>query len=105
MLNPYIDGRGTPILGRPGAFGLCGRTGKSTGCLGLFGARSGAARLVRAKPVDVGFGLWRFGLDLRQCDDGAANTNSQLYGFATGVDYQALPNTTFGLALGGGGTA
>jgi uncharacterized protein with beta-barrel porin domain len=36
---------------------------------------------------------------------GAANTNSQIYGFATGVDYQALPNTTFGLALGGGGTA
>ena len=35
---------------------------------------------------------------------GAATTTAQIYGFATGIDYQALPNTIVGLALAGGGT-
>jgi uncharacterized protein with beta-barrel porin domain len=36
---------------------------------------------------------------------GAANTNSQVYGLATGLDYRISPDTIVGLALGGGGTA
>jgi uncharacterized protein with beta-barrel porin domain len=36
---------------------------------------------------------------------GAANTNSQIFGLATGLDYRWSPNTVIGLALGGGGTA
>jgi uncharacterized protein with beta-barrel porin domain len=36
---------------------------------------------------------------------GAGNTSSQIYGFATGIDYQLQPNTIVGLALGGGGTS
>jgi outer membrane autotransporter protein len=34
-----------------------------------------------------------------------ATTSSQVYGFATGLDYQLLPDTTVGLTLGGGGTS
>ena len=36
---------------------------------------------------------------------GAGNTDSQIYGVATGLDCNILPNTIVGLALGGGGTS
>jgi autotransporter-associated beta strand protein len=36
---------------------------------------------------------------------GASNVNAQTYGFAGGLDYHYSPDTIFGFALGGGGTA
>jgi uncharacterized protein with beta-barrel porin domain len=36
---------------------------------------------------------------------GSSNVAAQTYGFAGGMDYHQSPDTTFGFALGGGGTA
>ena len=35
---------------------------------------------------------------------GSSNVSAQTYGFAAGMDYHYSPDTTFGFALGGGGT-
>jgi uncharacterized protein with beta-barrel porin domain len=104
LLDPYIDGRGG--FGSAGEFLSYAPSEPSAPAAGAFSALAQAPRVI----FDPHMSVWAaaYGGDgtiTGNAFTGAANTNSQIYGLATGLDYRVLPNTIFGVALGGGGTA
>jgi uncharacterized protein with beta-barrel porin domain len=103
MLNPYVEGRGAFGTGGPA---LAYAPDQSSA---LAAEAFSALALGPRGAFEPRMSFWASaygggGTIQGNATTGAATTTSQIYGFATGVDYQALPNTIFGLALGGGGT-
>ena len=110
MLDPFVDGR----LGS----GVGGVSGRAMG----FAPDEQAtlppdvalayAGVLKAPPqtfeqrwtawgASYGGGNWTSG----NAATGSSNVSAQTYGFAGGLDYHYSPDTIFGFALGGGGTA
>ena len=109
MLDPYIEGRS--------GLGAGAGSGSGPAPLGYAdepaagpAAKAISARAPEPRALDPLLSMWASaygdaGSISGNAATGAASANSQIYGFATGLDYRAAPNTTVGLALGGGGTS
>jgi uncharacterized protein with beta-barrel porin domain len=107
MLNPYVEGRGAFGTGGP-AVGPALAYAPDQSSAPAAEAFSALALGPRGA-FEPRMSFWASayggsGTIQGNATSGAATTTAQIYGFATGVDYLALPNTIFGLALGGGGT-
>jgi uncharacterized protein with beta-barrel porin domain len=108
VLNPYVEGRGAFGTGGPAAGPAPLAYAEDPAMPPAASAFSALALGPRSFDPHMSFWASAYGGSgsiSGNATTGAANTTSQVYGFATGVDYQALPNTTIGLALGGGGTS
>jgi uncharacterized protein with beta-barrel porin domain len=103
VLNPYIEGRsGFANSSPPLAYAAEPPTAPAASAFS-------ALALGPRSSFEPNLSLWAAGYGgsgtvSGNAATGAANTTSQIYGYATGVDYRVSPNTIVGLALGGGGT-
>jgi uncharacterized protein with beta-barrel porin domain len=101
LLDPYVEGRGGS-----GAILPYAPQSQSAPAADAFSALAQAPKAI----FDPRMSVWAaaYGGDGTiggNAFTGAANTNSQIYGLATGLDYRISPDTIFGIALGGGGTS
>jgi uncharacterized protein with beta-barrel porin domain len=101
MLNPYVDGRGGFSTSNP-PLAYAEQSSSSPAANAFSALALGPRPLFEPK---LSFWASAYGGDGRisgSSTSGAANTNSQIYGLATGLDYRIAPDTIVGLALGGG---
>jgi autotransporter-associated beta strand protein len=103
MLNPTIAGRGAQAGAVPLAYADEPTGASTTTAFKAFAPTPAAGFAPRLSMWASAYG--GVGTISGNAATGAAGTSSQVYGFASGLDYQILPDTTVGLALGGGGTA
>mgnify|MGYP005811132747 CR=1 FL=1 len=111
MLNPYVEGRGAGF-GPAGAAPLAyvseeasAPAARAFNALALDGPTSGPQAVFAPRLSIWSSAYGGSGSITGNGFTGAASTDSQIYGVATGLDYLVEPNTVVGLALGGGGTA
>jgi uncharacterized protein with beta-barrel porin domain len=107
MLNPYVEGRGAFGIGGPavGPALAYAPDQSSAPAANAFSALALGPRGAFEPRMSFWAAAYGGGGTIQgNGSNGAATTTAQIYGFATGIDYQVLPNTIFGLALGGGGT-
>ena len=99
MLDPHVEGRmGLSDLGAPRAY-AADSMAVSAALAALTPTRSLFAPQTEFWAAAYGAG----GAIAGSASSGAAGTRSDVYGFATGLDYRFSPNTLVGFALGGGG--
>ena len=104
MLNPSF---GTNSNG--GTFGPIGFADEARAVPPAAASAFAAVDRNKANSFDSRYGFWGAAFGGSASIDGNAttgshDTNSQVYGFAAGLDYHATPDTILGFALGGGGT-
>jgi uncharacterized protein with beta-barrel porin domain len=109
MLDPFVDGRlgaGGGVSGRPMGFAPDEQANLPPDIALAY------AGVLKAPPMtfdqrwtawgaSYGGGNWTSG----NATAGSSNVAAQTYGFVGGMDYHYSPDTIFGFALGGGGTA
>jgi len=110
LLSPVVQGPGNSFSFRP----ISGFTTEDTPALPE--SALAIANVTKAPPRDASVGsstqrfqLWGSAYGGTASVDGNAaigshNTSSQVYGFASGVDYRFAPDAMVGFALAGGGT-
>jgi autotransporter-associated beta strand protein len=105
ILNPHIEGRGAQVGAAPAPLAYADEPSAAPATTAFK-----AFAVAPAAGFTPNLSMWASayggtGTISGNAVTGAANTSSQVYGFATGLDYQMLPQTVVGFALGGGGTA
>jgi outer membrane autotransporter protein len=104
LLDPYIEGRSG--IGRAGTVLSYAPEQPAAPTADAFSALALGPRAFFEPRMS--FWASAYGGDGRisgNATTGVANTASQIYGLATGLDYRISSDTLIGLALGGGGTA
>ena len=111
MLNPYIEGRGGPSgsgFGGSGfgpAMAYAPEPAASPAASAFSALALGPPRTTFSPQLSFwATGYGGSGTISGNATTGAANTTSQIYGFASGADYRVTPDTAIGFALGGGGS-
>ena len=107
MLDPFVDGRAGSFGG-----GAIGFAPEQQGSLPPDIALAYASILTKAPPQPVFDQHWTaWGAAYGGSNSangnatvGSTNVTAQTFGFASGMDYHATPNTILGFALAGGGT-
>jgi uncharacterized protein with beta-barrel porin domain len=108
MLDPFFDGRGNPNTSNSNALGYASANYSAPP---KFDDAYAALKAPKPDaPAPQPWAVWgaAYGgsLSLNASDpaSGAHDVSGSTYGFATGADYRATPNTTLGFAVAGGGT-
>jgi autotransporter-associated beta strand protein len=119
MTDPFIAGRGDPVLSSTGATPFAEEDGSAgayaaNGNAGGKAEREAYAAIYRKAPVIADpftqrWSVWVAGYGGSQTTDGntvlgSNNTRSSIGGVAVGADYRFSPYTIAGFALAGGGT-
>jgi len=106
MLDPFVDGRGGS--GWPGIASVAPQQASFPPGLGADDSAPAAVPIPAS--FDQRWTAWSAGYGGGNIINGDAavgspDTTAFTYGFALGLDYRATPDTVFGVALAGGGTA
>ncbi len=119
MTDPFIAGRGDPVLSSTGATPFAEDDGSASVYAANARPRSKTERdayaaihrkaLVMDDPFTQRWSVWAAGYGGSQITDGTTafgsnNTRSSIGGVAVGADYRFSPNTLAGFAIAGGGT-
>ena len=109
MLDPFVDGRSNTNPSNGGS--ALGYASASHSTPSQFADAYAALKAPKPEaPAPQPWAVWgaayggSLNLNASDAASGAHDVSGSTYGFATGADYRATPNTTLGFAVAGGGT-